>query len=108
MGKFDGYLICSDFDGTIYMDQQISQKNIDAIKSIFEESGIKNTAVISQRALGNGAPAGDRSELYLYQLAAYQAVLICSRIHSAYYISSVLVFYGIIIEQVSNRFDPCC
>ena len=32
MGKFDGYLICSDFDGTIYADCKISQENIDAIK----------------------------------------------------------------------------
>ena len=39
MGKFDGYIICSDFDGTIYMDQQISQKNIDAIKYFQSEGG---------------------------------------------------------------------
>ena len=39
MGKFDGYLICSDFDGTIYMDQQISEKNITAIKYFQSEGG---------------------------------------------------------------------
>ncbi len=39
MGKFDGYLICSDFDGTIYMDQQISKKNIEAIEHFQSEGG---------------------------------------------------------------------
>jgi Cof subfamily protein (haloacid dehalogenase superfamily) len=39
MGKFDGYLICSDFDGTIYIDQQISEKNIKAIEHFQSEGG---------------------------------------------------------------------
>ena len=39
MGKFDGYLICSDFDGTIYIDQQISKKNIEAIEYFQSEGG---------------------------------------------------------------------
>ncbi len=39
MGKFDGYIICSDFDGTIYMDQQISKKNIEAIEYFQSEGG---------------------------------------------------------------------
>ena len=34
MGKFDGYLICSDFDGTIYIDGQISNKNIEPTQQI--------------------------------------------------------------------------
>ena len=39
MGKFDGYLICSDFDGTIYMDKHISDENINAIKYFQSEGG---------------------------------------------------------------------
>ena len=39
MGKYDGYLICSDFDGTIYIDQKISQENIDAIAYFQSEGG---------------------------------------------------------------------
>ena len=39
MGKFDGYLICSDFDGTIYIDSQVSNKNIEAIKYFQSEGG---------------------------------------------------------------------
>ena len=39
MGKFDGYLICSDFDGTIYADGKISKENIDAIKYFQSEGG---------------------------------------------------------------------
>ena len=39
MGKFDGYLICSDFDGTIYVGGEISQKNVDAIKYFQSEGG---------------------------------------------------------------------
>ena len=31
MGKFAGYLICSDFDGTIYIDGKLSEENINAI-----------------------------------------------------------------------------
>ena len=39
MGKFDGYLICSDFDGTIYADGKISQENIDAIEYFQSKGG---------------------------------------------------------------------
>ena len=39
MGKFDGYLICSDFDGTIYVKQQISQENLEAIEYFQAEGG---------------------------------------------------------------------
>lgn len=38
MGKFDGYLICSDFDGTIYIDGKLSEENINAI-AYFESEG---------------------------------------------------------------------
>ncbi len=39
MGKFDGYLICSDFDGTLYVNQQISKENIAAIEYFQSEGG---------------------------------------------------------------------
>lgn len=39
MGKFDGYLICSDFDGTLYVNQQISKENIEAIEYFQSEGG---------------------------------------------------------------------
>ena len=39
MGKFDGYLICSDFDGTIYVNQKISRENIAAIEYFQSEGG---------------------------------------------------------------------
>ena len=39
MGKFDGYLICSDFDGTIYWGGKLSQENIDAIAYFQSEGG---------------------------------------------------------------------
>lgn len=38
MGKFDGWLLCSDFDGTIYLNKTISDKNSAAIK-YFQENG---------------------------------------------------------------------
>ncbi len=40
MGKFDGYLICSDFDGTLYVNQQISEENIKAIEYFQSEGGL--------------------------------------------------------------------
>ena len=39
MGKFDGYLICSDFDGTIYVNGKISKENIEAIEYFQSEGG---------------------------------------------------------------------
>ena len=38
MGKFDGMLICSDFDGTLFIGSQISDKTVEAIK-YFQENG---------------------------------------------------------------------
>ena len=38
MGKFDGILICSDFDGTLFMGSKISDENVEAIK-YFQENG---------------------------------------------------------------------
>lgn len=38
MGKFDGWLICSDFDGTIYVNKEISAENCRAVAR-FQEGG---------------------------------------------------------------------
>ena len=38
MGKFDGVLICSDFDGTLFWNSQISDENVSAIR-YFQENG---------------------------------------------------------------------
>lgn len=38
--KFDGVLICSDFDGTLAHHQTISQSNIDAVRYFQEEGGL--------------------------------------------------------------------
>lgn len=38
MGKFDGMLICSDFDGTLFMGSKISDENVAAIR-YFQENG---------------------------------------------------------------------
>ncbi len=38
MGKFDGILICSDFDGTLFMGTQISDENVAAIR-YFQKNG---------------------------------------------------------------------
>ena len=38
MGKFDGILICSDFDGTLFWNFQISDENVSAIR-YFQENG---------------------------------------------------------------------
>lgn len=38
MGKFDGMLICSDFDGTLFIGSQISDATVNAIK-YFQENG---------------------------------------------------------------------
>lgn len=38
MGKFDGWLICSDFDGTIYVDKALSDENCRAVK-YFQDNG---------------------------------------------------------------------
>lgn len=40
MGKFDGILICSDFDGTLFMGAEISDKNVSAIKYFQENGGL--------------------------------------------------------------------
>ena len=41
MGKFDGYLICTDLDGTLLTsDKKISDKNIEAIEYFKSEGGI--------------------------------------------------------------------
>ena len=42
MGKFDGWLICSDFDGTIYVDHALSDENCAAVR-YFQENGGKFT-----------------------------------------------------------------
>ena len=39
MGKFDGWLICSDFDGTVYVDREISDENCRAIRYFQEQGG---------------------------------------------------------------------
>lgn len=44
MGKFDGILICSDFDGTLGIDGKISAENRDAIR-YFQENGGRFTLV---------------------------------------------------------------
>lgn len=38
MGKFDGILICSDFDGTLFWESEISDENVSAIR-YFQENG---------------------------------------------------------------------
>lgn len=38
MGKFDGILLCTDFDGTLAIKAQVSQENCDAIR-YFQENG---------------------------------------------------------------------
>ena len=40
MGLFDGYLLCSDFDGTMAHEAQVSQENCDAIAYFQKEGGI--------------------------------------------------------------------
>ena len=40
MGKFDGLLICSDFDGTLGIDGKISQENRNAIRYFQENGGL--------------------------------------------------------------------
>ena len=42
MGKFDGILLCTDFDGTLAIKEQVSQENCDAIR-YFQENGGKFT-----------------------------------------------------------------
>ncbi len=39
MGRFDGYLICSDFDGTLYIDGKLNDRDTDAIKYFQSEGG---------------------------------------------------------------------
>ena len=38
MGKFDGMLICSDFDGTLFSGNEISKENVEAIR-YFQKNG---------------------------------------------------------------------
>ena len=40
MGKFDGWLICSDFDGTLYINKQIAEEDIRAIRYFQSEGGL--------------------------------------------------------------------
>ncbi len=40
MGRFDGMLICSDFDGTLFMGNQISDENVLAIRYFQENGGL--------------------------------------------------------------------
>lgn len=39
MGKYEGYLICSDFDGTVYYDGKITRENLEAIEYFQAEGG---------------------------------------------------------------------
>ena len=39
MGKYEGYLICSDFDGTVYIGGKIAENNVEAIKYFQSEGG---------------------------------------------------------------------
>ncbi len=40
MGKFDGFLLCSDFDGTLAYQGKVSQENADAIAYFQSEGGV--------------------------------------------------------------------
>lgn len=40
MGKFDGILLCSDFDGTLYHDKKISDENLCAIRYFQDNGGL--------------------------------------------------------------------
>ena len=36
--RYDGVLLCSDFDGTLAVDSKVSKENLDAIKEIIGDS----------------------------------------------------------------------
>ena len=40
MGKYSGYLICSDFDGTFYTGKEIPKRNMDAIRRFKADGGL--------------------------------------------------------------------
>ena len=40
MGRYDGILICSDFDGTLFADRKISEENCNAIRYFQENGGL--------------------------------------------------------------------
>lgn len=40
MGKYSGYLICTDFDGTFYNGKEIPKRNMDAIRRFKAEGGL--------------------------------------------------------------------
>ncbi len=50
MGKYSGYLLCSDFDSTLAVNSVIPQKNLDAIKYFCDEGGI--FSVVTGRNVG--------------------------------------------------------
>ena len=73
-----------------------------------EENSIKNTAVVSERAFRYGTSSGKRSELHLDKSAARKTVFICTCIHGTNKMTSVLIFYRIIRQQVAYCLNACC
>ena len=49
MGRYDGIVLCSDFDGTLAVHGEVSQKNCDAIKYFCDNGGV--FSVISGRGI---------------------------------------------------------
>ena len=50
MGKFSGYLLACDIDGTLVSSSVVPQRNIDAIRMFTEEGGI--FALATARGVG--------------------------------------------------------
>ena len=44
MGKYDGILLCTDFDGTLYFEKNITAENIEAIRCFQENGGFFTVA----------------------------------------------------------------
>lgn len=57
MGKFSGYLICSDFDGTLFIDGKLNGRDTEAIKYFQSEGGLFTYASGRQYTMFLTAPA---------------------------------------------------
>ena len=73
-----------------------------------KKDSVKNTAVIPERTFRHGTSAREWPQLHFDESAARQTVLLSAGIHGAHQMTSVLISYRIIRQQVAYCLNTCC